>query len=245
MLTKQRETNKQVENKGSTAVAAVAQDRDKQVKSAEVEANKQVAAAALDRDKQVKHVEAEAKPHRWLTGKCHELADENFSMTDINWVAELTHKAFVKIESDPNHFFDKEFMTTIYKDVANKVKPFKEYLEYMFEENTCFPFGSKSPLKKILPWDLLRAELFYPVHVKNIQSNEMTLKIGTEMVRVMALDMEDELKATKDYILDGVNSVKNTDEEERQANMGRRGSNSLFESCHVHSTINIKLFINI
>ena len=199
---------------------------------------------ALSRALSIYHISV-VMPHRWLTGKCHELADEDFSMTDMNLVAELTHKAFVKIESDPKLFLNEEFMTTIYKEVAEKVKPFQEYLDFMFEENTCFPFGSKSPLQKILPFDLLRAELFYPVRVENIQSNEMTLKIGTEMARVMALDMEDELKATKDYILDGIHSVQNTDEEERQANMGRHASNSLSEACHAHSTINLDSFINI
>ena len=60
MLTKQRETNKQVENKASTAVGAAAQDCGKQVKRVEAKENKQVAAAAQDHDKQVKRVEANA-----------------------------------------------------------------------------------------------------------------------------------------------------------------------------------------
>ena len=73
---------------------------------------------------------------------------------------------------------------------------------------------------KILPFDLLLPELFYPSRQENIQSTDMTQEIGAEMAGVMALDMEDELKATKDYIFYGVNSMKNTTQEDRQANMG-------------------------
>ena len=60
MLTKQRETNGQIENEASTAVGAAARDRGKQVKRVEAKENKQVAAAAQDHDKQVKRVEANA-----------------------------------------------------------------------------------------------------------------------------------------------------------------------------------------
>ena len=67
---------------------------------------------------------------------------------------------------------------------------------------------------------LLLPELFYPSRQENIQSTDMTQEIGAEMAGVMALDMEDELKATKDYIFYGVNSMKNTTQEDRQANMG-------------------------
>ena len=96
---------------------------------------------------------------------------------------------------------------------------------------------------KILPFDLLLSELFYPSRQENIQSTDMTQEIGAEMAGVMALDMEDKLKATKDYIFYGVNSMKNTTQEDRQANMGRHGSNSISEACHAHSTINIDQFI--
>ena len=60
MLTKQQETNKQVENEASAAVGAATQDRGKQLKRVEVKENKQVAAAAQDHNKQVKHVEVNA-----------------------------------------------------------------------------------------------------------------------------------------------------------------------------------------
>ena len=121
-------------------------------------------------------------------------------------------------------------------------KLFEKFLEYKFEELTCFPFGSRSPLAKILPFDLLRAELFYPTSAANIQSTDMTCKIAGEIAEAMASDMQDKRKATSLYILDGVKSMKNVTEEERQANMGREASNSRSEAAHAHSTSNIKDF---
>ena len=51
MVTKQRETNKQIENEASTAARAATWNHGKQVKRVEAEENKQVAAAAQDHDK--------------------------------------------------------------------------------------------------------------------------------------------------------------------------------------------------
>ena len=117
-------------------------------------------------------------PHRWLTGKAHELADEDFGPTDMNEVAQLTYKAFEKIEANPSLILDEEFMFDIYKPISDRVKSFAEFMQYKFEELTCFPFGSRSPLEKILPFDLLRAELFYPTCSANIQSTDMTTEIA-------------------------------------------------------------------
>ena len=61
----------------------------------------------------------------------------------MNEVAELTYMAFREIEEHPSKIVDETFMMNIYEPISNKVKSFKKFLEYKFEELTCFPFGSR------------------------------------------------------------------------------------------------------
>ena len=154
----------------------------------------------------------------------------------------MTYEAFEKIEANPSLILDEEFMFNIYKPISDRVKSFAEFMQYKFEELTCFPFGSRSPLEKILPFDLLRAELFYPTCSANIQSTDMTTEIAGEMAQAMKLDMADKRKATLLYILDGVKSMSKVTEEERQARMGWHANNSIAEAAHAHSTSNIQQF---
>ena len=72
-------------------------------------------------------------------------------------------------------------------------------------DNEAMKLGwTRSPLEKILPFDLLRAELFYPTCSANIQSTDMTTEIAGEMAQAVKLNMADKRKATSLYILDGV-----------------------------------------
>ena len=54
--------------------------------------------------------------------------------------------------------------------------------------------------------------------------------------------MEREDKATAAYILDGVRSMKNVSDEDKQQNLGRLANNSISESCHASATEGLKTF---
>ena len=47
---------------------------------------------------------------------------------------DLMDKAFAEITTDGNLMLDDDFMMNIFEPLAKKIKPFKEYLTYMFEE---------------------------------------------------------------------------------------------------------------
>ena len=74
--------------------------------------------------------------------------------------------------------------------------------------------------KKLL-YDEFMAELFYSVREENIETNELTIRLAEEFSLVTYIDMEREDKATAAYILDGVRSMKNVSDEDKQQNKGR------------------------
>ena len=83
---------------------------------------------------------------------------------------ELMEKSFAEITKDRNLMLDDDFMMNIFEPLARKINPFKEYLTYMFEEQQSFPVGSQAEEDKVYPYDLLRAELYFPTRKDILQS---------------------------------------------------------------------------
>ena len=108
-------------------------------------------------------------PHRWLTGNVHLLAADNVGITDIAEVAQLIHNTLDKIASDGQLVLDQDFMMGILDPIKEQVPEFKEYMEFMLEEHTCFGVGSRLEANKKLLYDELLAELFYPARMENIE----------------------------------------------------------------------------
>ena len=73
---------------------------------------------------------------------------------------------------------DDDLMMNIFKPSTKKIKPFKEYLTYMFEEWQSCPVGSQAEEDKVYPYDLLRAELYFPAQKDILQSNTFSALIS-------------------------------------------------------------------
>ena len=56
-------------------------------------------------------------------------------------VVDLMEKTFSEITKDKNLMLDDDFMMNIFEPMAKKIKTFKEYLTYKFEERQSFPVG--------------------------------------------------------------------------------------------------------
>ena len=59
----------------------------------------------------------------------------------------------------------------------------EKYLIYMFEKKESSPMGSRKEQEKVLPWDLLICELFYPTTKDIIQSNIFLQRFPVKMLQ--------------------------------------------------------------
>ncbi len=75
---------------------------------------------------------------------------------------DLMEKAFEKIANDGEMKLDEEFMMNIFEPIVDQVEPFAEHLEFIFENKEGHVLGSREKANKWLPFDELRAELFFP-----------------------------------------------------------------------------------
>ena len=137
----------------------------------------------------------------------------------------LLKTALIAIVDDGNLMLKDDFMMSIFKLIADKVPDFEEHLDYMLEQNET-PTITKHQSNinefnnsKVLPYDLLRAELFYPQREENKAIDTMCARMAVELATTMLIELRDPHKATSDYLSSakGEFSWGETSQEEHEA----------------------------
>ena len=91
-----------------------------------------------------------------------------FEVVYMSKAVDLIDKAIAEITKDRNLMLYNDFIMNIFEPLAKKIKPFKKYLNYMFERQKRCPDGSQEEEDKVYLYDLLRSELYLPRRKKNI-----------------------------------------------------------------------------
>jgi len=73
-------------------------------------------------------------PMRWLAGNTHKLVEYGWGERSIGRAIALLHDAFVEIQGDGSLLLEEEFVMHIFASLCDELPPFKEYLDYHFEE---------------------------------------------------------------------------------------------------------------
>jgi len=107
-------------------------------------------------------------PVRWLAGNTEHLAQYDFGAVSMGRTLDMLEDAFIKISSDDALLLDEDFVMNIFSDIVNEVEPFDKNLNFMFNEKSSNPVGTKDRDNKVQPYQLLCEELFYPTQ-KDIQ----------------------------------------------------------------------------
>ena len=141
-------------------------------------------------------------PLRWLAGNCGNLRKYGFEVAYMPKAMDLMDKAFAKTTKDGNLVLDDDFMIKVFETLAKKIKPFKEYLTYMFEEQHSCPVVSQVEEEKVYPYDLLHAELYFPKRKNILQSNTFFALISVKASSEFQVEFRYESKATAKYVSD-------------------------------------------
>eukprot|EP00956_Cyclotella_meneghiniana_P011123 scaffold15566_cov34-Cyclotella_meneghiniana.AAC.1 len=174
-------------------------------------------------------------PVRWLAGKTESLLDYDFGYYDMGKALDIMESAFMEIIDDPGKFLDEDFMMGLFSEISDKVDPFKAYLEYMFEEKLGNVVeNTKSEDDKVLPYDLIRAAVFYPDRDDIRKTDDLCRELAVTAASAFLIEFRDERKATAQYLssIGGENSLAVISESKRKAGLGKESSNSTSESLH-------------
>merc|ERR1712086_306158 len=90
-------------------------------------------------------------------------------------------------------------MMNTFKPISDKVQLFADYLRMIFEEKRSRPIGSMLDNDKVLPYDLLRAQLFYPTRVDIRQSHDPACRLGEVAAHRFVAEFGNAGKATVAY----------------------------------------------
>ena len=118
---------------------------------------------------------------------------------------DLMEEAFLRIADDGELILNEDYMMNIFKPIRDTVIPLDECLTMMFEEKRGNVLSSRSEEDKVLPYDLLRAELFYPTRVDVRQTVDVACQLGEIAAEIFVTEFRDKRKATCKYLtsLDG------------------------------------------
>jgi hypothetical protein len=188
-------------------------------------------------------------PLRWLAGNTHTLGQVGYdwSTRSMGKAIDALHDALIQIESNGNLYLDEDFMNSIfnkiYTDDNNNsipLQPLEDAMKYQYEiRQTPAVDGSK-----VLPFDRLNAELFYPTREENIATNEMVKVMACEVAECMLDELRDPKKATSDYLSSagGKFSWGKTTEDEHYACLGKMATNDPAESTFASLTRQLQCF---
>ena len=186
---------------------------------------------------------------RWLAGNTHSVGAVGYdwSSRSMGKAIDAIYNAMVTAENNGSMFLDEEFMNSIFNNIYTDedgnygpLEPLVEVMKYKFEEKmTTAVDGSK-----VLPYDQLNAELFYPEREENKATTTLVEKMAVELAVCMLQELRDPKKATSDYLSseEGKFSWGETTEDEHQACMGKMATNDPAESPFATLTQQLQSF---
>ena len=164
-------------------------------------------------------------PMRWLAGNTHKLVEYGWGERSMGRAIALLHDAFVEIQGDGSLLLEEEFVMHIFASLYDELPPFKEYLDYHFEEKEGNVIGSRKEEARVLVIDEAMAELFWPQRIENRQTTEFCWELAVGVATTLLTELTDPKKSTHNYINDGLLAFQNLSQAEKEASLGMRANN--------------------
>ncbi len=98
--------------------------------------------------------------------------------------------------------------------------------------------------EKVLPWDDLRAAVFYPSRADIVQTHDLCCRLAVVAASTFLVEFQDTSKATHNYLssISGKYSQAVISEGQRKAGFGKEASNSISESNFASATHSLKTY---
>ena len=102
-----------------------------------------------------------------------------------------------KIAGNGDLMPQEDFMMNTFCQLQDQIDPIDEYLTFVIEDKMSKPVCSSVALEdKVIPFDLLQAELFYSAKNHNHQTATFCHRLVDEIATTMLIELRDPHKAT-------------------------------------------------
>jgi hypothetical protein len=153
----------------------------------------------------------------------------------------------LEVEHDGRKFLDEDFMKGIFSRMyedsdgnEGPLPPLRDAMEFTFEHKQTPAMDGH----KVLPFDTLNAELFYPQREENKDTTKLVHDMAVEVAKCLLQEFRDPKKATSDYLSSdgGKFSWGQTTQEEHVAFLGKMATNDPAESPFAGLTRQLQQF---
>jgi len=120
---------------------------------------------------------------------------------DMGSIVDLLEDAIETIAESGDIMLQEDFMMNIFLDSQDQIETFVEYLTFKIQDKMCIPVsGLVAVDDKVIPFDHLPAELFYPTKIQNNQTVIFCCRLAEEIATTMLIELWDPQKATANYL---------------------------------------------
>ena len=139
-------------------------------------------------------------PLQWNARNCGDLYQHNFGVADMAYIVDIMDKAFYEVLIDSEKLIDEDSMMGIFYGTTKNLPPLQEYLDFIFDNTQDSLVGSDKEEDKVLPWYLLRSELFYHTRKYIVDTNSVCIELTCEAASILRVEFRDERKSTAKYL---------------------------------------------
>jgi hypothetical protein len=133
---------------------------------------------------------------RWLAWNTHKLSEYGWGERSMGRAITLLQDAFVEVQGNGALLLEENFLIKIFSPLYKDIPPFKEYLDYHFEEKEGNVIGSHKVQEHVLAIDEEMAELFFPQKMENCQTTEFCKELLVGVVTTLLTELTDPRKST-------------------------------------------------
>jgi hypothetical protein len=183
-------------------------------------------------------------PFRYLAGKTHEFKRYGWGAADMSRVIDTLYIKLREIHENPSLVLNENFMMNIFEEYRNKLPPFKDYWELMYDKKqmkvVCHTDGSS-----VVHYKRIRNHLFHPTKKSDVETTEQVIELSRVATEALLRELLDEKKATYKYLsLSGsdYSAVHEKYESRQQALLGVTATNDEAESVLGGITSNVQRY---
>ena len=73
-------------------------------------------------------------PMRYLAGSSHLLGEYNWSSRRMGQAIDILESKLIEISNNGNKFLNRDFMTSLFKVLSDKIKSLRQYMEHLTQK---------------------------------------------------------------------------------------------------------------
>ena len=136
-------------------------------------------------------------PMWYLVGSSHSLGEYNWSSRRMGQSIDILESKLIEISNNGNKFLNRDFMTSLFKVLSDKIKPLREYIEHLTQKKKSATLSAYNTPKVEYYASTVAVnaeiidELFNPKQASNMETNDLTIDMAVLAAKCILQELRD------------------------------------------------------